>query len=269
MIAITIDCEQWNAFELRNKKEEDIYHNSTLFSFKGNKRLLDIFQKNQISATFFITGFFAEKHEQQVREIAKSHEIGCHGYNHFYRGNTNLNLREDIVKAKKILEKILNKNIVGFRAAQMQSSEKLIEVLTKLGFKYDSSSNSAYIPFLYGKKEYKDNPLKPFEIYNETLKNKLIEIPASASYKFRFPFHWIFMRNLPLIYTIKIVEGLLKKNIPVVLYVHSWEFYPIKKGPVPGYVRNTGDKFARKLDKFIKYFKNKGVEFVRMNELVS
>jgi peptidoglycan/xylan/chitin deacetylase (PgdA/CDA1 family) len=257
MIAITIDCEQWNPFEIRGK--EDSKNNNTLYSFNGNKKLLEIFDKKNIKATFFITGVFAEEREIQVRKIAKKHEIACHGYNHFYRGNENLDLNKDVSKAKEILEKISRKKISGFRAPQMQFSKKLIKILEDNRFRYDSSIHSAYVPFLYGKKENKKFK-RPFKI------GKITEIPASSSLKFNFPISWIVMRNLPLSYSVRAVRNLLKRNIPVVLYMHSWEFFEIERGPSWFYTRNTGDNFCRKLEKFIDIFKNE--KFVTMEELI-
>ncbi|MBI2045143.1 polysaccharide deacetylase family protein [Candidatus Pacearchaeota archaeon] len=252
MIAITIDCEQWNAPALRGKKDPS--NDNTSYSLDGNEKLLKILDNNKVMATFFVTGFFAEKEGEQIRKIAKKHEIACHGYNHFYRGNENLNLLNDISKAKKILEKTIKRGIIGFRAPQVQFSKELIKILEKLNFKYDSSIHSAWLPGFYN---HRDKPLKPFKI------GKILEIPASASSKLRLPFSWIFIRNLPLIYSVNIVKRLLKNGIIPVIYLHSWEFYPVKNKSVAGYItRNTGDKFCRKFDKFLRAFKNE--KFVTM-----
>jgi len=256
MIAITIDCEQWNPHEIRGNKERIL--DDTFYSFEGNKKLLNVLENNNIKVTFFVTGYFAEKQKQQIKEISENYEVASHGYNHFYRRNKNFNLKEDILKSKKILEKITNKKILGFRAPQVQFSEELIKILSDLNFKYDSSIHTAYLPGFYNNK---DKSLKPFKI------NNLFEIPATGSHKFKLPISWIFFRNLPLIYTIKTVRNLLKHNITPVIYFHSWEFYKIKDKKLPFYyTRNTGDKLLKKLEKFIQYFKEQ--EFVMMKDLI-
>ena len=256
MIAITIDCEQWNPLEIRGKK--DSLKNSNSYSFKGNKRLLKILEKHKISATFFVSGFFAKRQKSQIEQISRNHEIACHGYNHFYRNNKGLNLKKDVLKSKTIIEKIINKKVIGFRAPQMQFSNELIKVLSDLNFKYDSSIHAAYLPGFYN---HKSTSLKPFKM------GKITEIPASASYFLRLPISWIFMRNLPLNYSIKITKKLIKKNIIPVLYFHSWEFFEIKDKNIPFYlIRNTGKKFCKKFDKFLDFFKNE--KFVMMEELV-
>ena len=49
----------------------------------GIRRILDIIEKRDILATFFVAGKFAEEYENVIMEIySKGHEIGCHGYSH-------------------------------------------------------------------------------------------------------------------------------------------------------------------------------------------
>jgi peptidoglycan/xylan/chitin deacetylase (PgdA/CDA1 family) len=255
MIAITVDCEQWNAPLLRGRK--DPANDNTEYSYEGNKKILEILAKHKISATFFTTSFFAERHPKQIKEISKKHEIASHGHSHTYRISKELDIEKDIKKSKKVIEKIIGKKIIGFRAPQVQFSSKLIHVLEKLDFRYDSSIHSAWLPGFYN---HRDKPLKPH------LVGKIVEIPASASHTLRLPFNWIFMRNLPLSYSVKIVNKLLKKRIIPVTYLHSWEFHNFKSKAVPFYItRNIGDKFCMKFEKFLNAFKNE--RFVTMTEI--
>lgn len=82
----------------RNSKEvfkEDIYYKGTrdekVIAFVcnvdwGNEYIplmLEIFQKNDIRISFFLTGRWAEKNPELVKTIMSfNHEIGNHGYNH-------------------------------------------------------------------------------------------------------------------------------------------------------------------------------------------
>jgi len=257
MIVISVDCEQWNLASIRGRI--DLADNNTDYSSEGNKRLLEILERNKVLATFFITGFFAEKEKEQVKLINdKGHEIACHGYNHFYRRNKNFDLKKDILNSKNIIEKIINQKIMGFRAPQMQFSDELINILSELKFKYDSSIHAAYLPGFYNNKNVS---LKPFKI------GEIIEIPASASYSLRLPFSWAIMRIMPLFYTVKIIKKLLKKGITPVIYVHSWEFFEVKNKNVPIHItKNTGKKFCKKFERFLKVFKDE--EFITMDELI-
>lgn len=260
MISLTIDSEQWNCPLLEGKEAEE--NNETSFGKRGNKIILDLFDRHNIKATFFITGYFAEKEPDQVRYIAlKGHEIACHGYNHFYRGNKNLNIKQDIIKAKKILEEITGKDIIGFRSPQMQYSEKLIKILSDLNFKYDSSLHPCWIPGYY------NNVKKPIKIFKPLENNGILEIPAAVS-RFRLPISWMFIRLFGVNRTISACKNLLKKGITPVIYFHSWEFVKMKSKYVPFYYNfRTGEAFLKSMEKFIREFK--GVPFITLNKLIS
>src|SRR5208282_676497 len=50
---------------------------------EGLQRLLNLFEKHQIFATFFTTGDMARMHHEMIKKIfQKGHEIGCHGFLH-------------------------------------------------------------------------------------------------------------------------------------------------------------------------------------------
>ena len=259
MIALTIDCEQWNCPLLEGKKVEE--NDDTSFSKRGNEVLLDLLDKYNIKATFFVTGFFAEKELEQVKIIKKKgYEIACHGYNHYYRGNKELNMKQDIIKAKEILENITKESVKGFRAPQLQYSTKLIKILDDLGFKYDSSLAPLYLPGCY------NNLGKPTKIFKPIENRNITEIPISVS-PFRLPISWMFIRLFGISRTIARCKKLLKKKITPVLYVHSWEFIKMKSKYVPFYYNyRTGKSFVESIEKFICEFKN--ISFVTLENLI-
>ena len=205
MIALTIDCEQWNCPLLEGKSVKE--NDNTSFSKQGNAVLLDLLDKYNIKNTFFVTGFFAEKEQEQVKLIKKEgHEIACHGYNHYWRGNKNLDIRQEIIKSKKILENITQEKIKGFRAPQLQYSSELIKILDESGFQYDSSLHPLYLPGCY------NNLNKPITIFKPPESRNIIEIPVSVS-SFRLPISWVFIRVFGINRTIACCKKLLKKKI--------------------------------------------------------
>lgn len=260
MIALTIDSEQWNCPMLEGRQAEE--NNETSFSRRGNEIILDMFDRHKVKATFFITGYFAKKEPAQVRLIkAKGHEIACHGYNHFYRGNKNLAIKEDISKAKKILEKITKEAIIGFRSPQMQYSEKLIGALSELNFKYDSSLHPCWIPGHY------NNLTKPIKIFKPLENKDILEIPASVS-RFRMPISWLFIRLFGVNRAISACRHLLKKGMTPVIYLHSWEFVKMESKYVPFYYNfRTGKHFVKSIEKFIREFKK--IPFITLSELAN
>jgi peptidoglycan/xylan/chitin deacetylase (PgdA/CDA1 family) len=257
-IAITIDCEEWNSPHIRGKKDKD--HNNTSFSRLGNEALLKLFRKYNVKATFFVTGFYADHEPDSVKKlISEGHEVGAHGYEHHYRGRE-FDIEADVVKAKRTLERITGKKVLGFRAPQVQFSKRLLGALSKAGYMYDSSLHPAHLPGYY---DHRKLPLKIHQLGDIT------EIPVAVMPTSRWPVVWMFMRMLGKWWTQIAVEKLLRKKIVPNLYVHSWEFIKMRNRHVPFYFNaRTGRSFLKTLEKFIVDNKKKGREFVKLGELV-
>ncbi len=103
--------------------------------------LLNTFEEHAVKATFFILGEVAGWYPELVRAIADAgHEIACHGMHH--QDMTDLDretFREDLRRAKGILEELGGREVVGYRAANLVVAPYLADVLEELGFGYDSS----------------------------------------------------------------------------------------------------------------------------------
>jgi polysaccharide deacetylase family protein (PEP-CTERM system associated) len=76
---------------------------------KNTRRLLDLFDENQVRATFFVLGWVAERAGSLVEEIAaRGHEVACHGYSHQLVYNQSPEVfREETLRSKKLLEDIV------------------------------------------------------------------------------------------------------------------------------------------------------------------
>lgn len=259
MVSITIDCEEWNSPFLRGRKDKD--HNNTSFSRLGNEVLLELFRKHGIKATFFVTGYFAEREPEHVRRMVdEGHEVAAHGYEHHYRGRK-FDVSKDVVRAKKTLEKITGMPVKGFRSPQAQYSLQLLKLLDKAGYEYDSSLHPAYLPGYYNYSK------KPLRIHKPLADLKITEIPVAVMPTLRLPIVWMFMRNLGVWYTQLGVDALEKRGINANLYFHSWEFVAMKSKNVPFYfTRNTGRRFVTMLDTFIRINQKKGRKFLRLDE---
>lgn len=72
--------------------------------------MLEVFQNNNIKITFFVTGKWAEKNPDILRDIyEKGHEIGNHGYNHIdYDKISYEKNKEEIVRSNDIIKNIIN-----------------------------------------------------------------------------------------------------------------------------------------------------------------
>jgi len=120
----------WNQFESRVQRTTE--------------RLLDILVKENVRATFFVLGWVAERHPELVRRIAQmGHEVASLGYSHeLISAQTPQQFREDVRKAKTVLENILAQPVLGYRAPNFtitQETSWALRILVEEGYFYDSS----------------------------------------------------------------------------------------------------------------------------------
>ena len=110
---------------------------------KGIERFLELFDKNSIKGTFFITAHgFTEKNCGILKEIiSRGHEIADHSFSHNYQLTRMAKdeIFQEIKKNKDFLEKNAEIKCIGFRSPGYNSSADLISVLKSVGYTYDSS----------------------------------------------------------------------------------------------------------------------------------
>lgn len=218
MNIFTVDLEDWYHSNYHNSP---IIHQETRL-VKPTLKLLKLLQKTKSKATFFVLGIVAENHPDLIKEIKKQgHEIACHSYNHqLVYSMTPKEFEIDLVKATKIIHKIIGTNPIGYRAPSWSVSQKTTpwfwKTLKKHGYQY-SSSLFPFRTFLYGDSSV--NPL-PHSI------NGLLEIPPTIAtiFKQRIPFSGgFYLRALPLP-IIKYLSNLnSQKKILNMYYIHPRE----------------------------------------------
>ncbi|RLE95172.1 MAG: polysaccharide deacetylase [Thermoprotei archaeon] len=153
-VLFTFDLDGESSFT--RKREDYVQITRGLYGVKtGLKRVLNILSKYGIKSTFFVAAYVAEKHFDEVKEIANSgHEIALHGYLHedfsqLMPSDANKVLEKSIA----ILSKIQNP-IEGFRAPYWRIHKWLLKLLVEKKIVYDSSlmdSDEAYIVDIEGK----------------------------------------------------------------------------------------------------------------------
>jgi len=105
---------------------------------------LRLFDEAEIKATFFTLGWIAERYPEMIRTIADAgHEIASHGYAHKkITEQSPQEFRNDVVRAKEILEEASGQTVIGYRAPSFSiSSDNLwaLDVLHDTGHLYSSS----------------------------------------------------------------------------------------------------------------------------------
>lgn len=113
--AITFDCA-WGA--------EDI------------PEILNILKKDDVKATFFIVGQWAEKFPNEVKMIARDgHDIANHSYSHLRMGVLGKErIRKEIVLCGKKLGELTGKKVELFRPPYGDYSNNVVSVARELGY---------------------------------------------------------------------------------------------------------------------------------------
>ena len=192
-------------------------------------RLLQIFDEYEVRATFFVLGWVAERFPELVREIAsRGHEVASHGYAHrLIYDQTPAAFREDVHRAKALLEDACGREVEGYRAPSYSITPRslwALDILLEEGYRYDSS----IFPIRHDRYGISVSERQPYSI--ERPKGRLIEVPASTARMgpLNLPIAGGgYFRILPYRWTqwgISRVNRL--EGRPVVFYLHPWEVDP-------------------------------------------
>jgi len=217
--AESIDRSSWDGYELRVEA--------------NTVRVLDLFEKYGVKATFFTLGWIAERVPGLVRNIAeRGHEIACHGYGHQLVYDIGPKaFREDIRRSKAILEDLAGKAVIGYRAPSYTITERslwALDILIEEGFRFDSSifpiyhdrygiPNAERFPHTLNR-EAGSIAEFPLTTRRFSFLGKSLELPVAGGG---------YLRLLP---TQLIRRSLQRVNSaerqPVVVYFHPWEIDP-------------------------------------------
>jgi peptidoglycan-N-acetylglucosamine deacetylase len=134
----------------------------------GLPRILDLLDRHQIPATFFVPAMTVMLHPEIVPEILKRkrHEIGVHGWIHeFWPDFTDEHQeRQALTRSIEYLTKASGKRPVGVRAPGSGFSPHTFGLIRSSGFLYDSSLLAAD---------------EPYEIVSDGQPSGVIELPIS------------------------------------------------------------------------------------------
>jgi peptidoglycan-N-acetylglucosamine deacetylase len=119
-------------------------------------RILDLLERYQIRASFFIPGWTAETYPEMVRAISTSgHEIGHHSYSHTLAdmGLTNQGTWDKAVEEREfdraltILRDLSGQEIVGYVPPGGELSPHSIDILLERGIRYQAQCAADDIPY--------------------------------------------------------------------------------------------------------------------------
>lgn len=269
--ALTVDVEDYfhvSAFA-DNVKQQD-WDNYPLRVENNTRRLLDLFDAQNIKATFFVLGWVAERTPDLIKNIAeRGHEVACHGFSHQLVYNQSPEVfREETLRSKHLLEDIVQKPVRGYRAASYSitnQSRWALDILAEAGFDYDSS----IFPVRHDRYGIPDAPEFP-HIMKTPNGNSLVEFPLSTArlLKYRLPVAGGgYFRLYPYAMTRAGLSQINRRQQPFIFYLHPWEIDPEQPKISSRWLSrfrhyNNLDKCELRLRRLIKDFSFSTVENV-------
>jgi len=195
----------------------------------NSRRLLDIFDRHDVKATFFVLGWVAERFPTIVREIhERGHELACHSYWHRKVDSlTPAQFRSDTREACDVIENAASVRVSGYRAPTWSITRRSLwafDVLAEEGFEYDSSIYPIHHD-LYGIPGANRYP------YVQLCSNgqSLLEFPPATAKIAGMTFPAAgggYLRIFPRAYTSWVFRQFEKAGKSLVLYLHPWEIDP-------------------------------------------
>ena len=181
-----LDLEDWYHLDYINNYD---FKSAEFSMLDGFDNYTNIFNSYNIKSTLFVVGEIANKLKLKLRDCAENNfEIASHSFTHKRPLSISKNsFIEEVVSSKKILEDIVQKNIIGFRAPCFSLNREYLEILIENNYLYDSSKINFKSHPLYGDLNLKDFHVKQKNIYQ--LNNFIeFEIPTYKTFFSRFPF---------------------------------------------------------------------------------
>ncbi len=253
--ALSIDLEDWYQVPLVRIPRQ-AWDTCKPAVVEACDRILEFLEQKSIKATFFVSGYIAQRHPGLIATIFKAgHEIESHGYWHrLAYEQTQDEFTQDISRSSKVISEITGMRPIGYRSPAWSTSripDLAAKVLVSQGYIYDTSLFPTH-NFLYGRMDFETSTTY---FYKDT---GLLEIPPSVFNVFGYKVPvtgGFYLRAYPL--------GLVKRLVavrnhtrPVQIYFHPWEViddYP--KRDIPW------------LHKIIQYYRC-GSILERLNELL-
>ncbi|MGW4201751.1 polysaccharide deacetylase family protein [Streptomyces sp. NPDC004726] len=152
-MALTVDFdadELWLAEDPANAARPGVLSQARYGAHIAVPRLLDMLDRLDIPATFFVCGGDAERYPEIVESVAEhGHEIGHHGFTH--RSPHLMERDEEADELERGLTALrrFTDRIEGYRSPSWDISPSTLDLLVENGFTYSSNMMDAIMPYAH------------------------------------------------------------------------------------------------------------------------
>lgn len=202
---LTVDVEDWyHICDIEHILPPSRWDQCESRILANIEKVLTLFNRFKVKATFFVLGYIAERNPETVKMIYREgHEIASHGYSHIqvYKQKKDEFL-QDLLSSKTLIEGMIGEKIIGYRAPEWsickgrKNSYWALDLLTQYGFLYDSSiaplrfigiSNAPRVPYTVSTPDGEIREFPPL-----VMRSPLGNLPVGGGWGLRiFPYRWI------------------------------------------------------------------------------
>ncbi len=225
--AFTVDVEEWfHICGVGGGLREEMWPLLPSRVVETTTRMLDILDRQNVLATFFVLGWVAERYPHLIAQIRSAgHEIASHGFSHrrVYELSPDA-FTEDLDRSVAALTETGVHTVLGYRAPEWSINDRslwALERLARRGFQFDSSMTPLR---RIGNPLYQQSPHR-----KETDAGELLEFPPLVARRFgqNYPLGggWGLRMHSPR----TVLQEIERRNAvgtPVALFVHPWELDP-------------------------------------------
>lgn len=258
-IAITIDVEtDWGG-------RLSVDSSNCMGIEKEIPYILGVLNELEIKATFFISCEIIDAYSEIIKKIYKNgHEIASHGFNHNIRYDrlTISELEWQIKSSKHLIEQTIGMPPTGFRSPQLVTNTNLYNVLSKHGFKYDSSVINGYFPTRYNHLNVSAAPFRA---------NGLWEVPLSTFSMLNIPMGLLWINAIGF-GAFKLLFNKFKQNPVYVIYLHPFDLVEDKSSEKFNFIIDNWYNFKKgnvkkTFELLLNYLSTKG-QFISINDIL-
>src|ERR1700730_694399 len=191
-------------------------------------KTLDLLDRCDSRATFFTMGWVAERQVDLIREVSRrGHEIANLGYYHrSVREMTRFEFEEDLKRSQDAIESASGLKVVGYRSARPLSKPsdlRVLDVLARAGYKYDSSIFPLF-------RSFKSEPWRRFPHQHQCGDHEIWEFPWSTWKCFGYTLPIAggnYFRQFPhFLMKMGVTDWDRTYDTPFVMYFHVWDLDP-------------------------------------------
>jgi peptidoglycan/xylan/chitin deacetylase (PgdA/CDA1 family) len=213
-----------------------------------------------------------------VKEIAaRGHEVACHGFHH-----VDIDLlgpegfRRELLEAKAVLEGLVGKPVVGYRAPNLLVRDYMVPILREAGFRYDASvcTSRGLLGKDFGHDHVAVNPYRFSERFSRPeAGGDFLEIPHPTFPWLRLPAATgILTRVAGRRWSLTALRHALRTG-DVQYYFHPYELGPKPSIPLSLrerlFLRRLGPCLENAVEDMAGQLQSWGVRFVTAGELLS